>query len=219
MQIRTVLALVTALIVPVAAGATPNSDWFRHATISPDGASIVFTSKGDIYRVASEGGNATPLTTHEAWDGFPVWSRDGKRIAFASDRHGNMDVFVMNSSGGKAERLTFDSRTDIPTDFSPDGSAVLFTSARMDNVRSSLFPRGSLNELYEITVTGGTPRMISTTSSSEARYSPDGSRIAYREDKAMESSLRKQDISAFARDLWILEPASGSSQHPAFTPR
>jgi hypothetical protein len=49
-----------------------NPGWLRYPAISPDGKTIVFTYKGDLYRVASSGGTATPLTTHEAHDFMPV---------------------------------------------------------------------------------------------------------------------------------------------------
>ena len=63
--------------------------WLRYPSISPDGKTIVFTYKGDLYKVAAAGGTAIPLTMHEAHDFMPVWSKDGKSIAFASDRYGN----------------------------------------------------------------------------------------------------------------------------------
>jgi len=190
-------------------GGELNSDWFQHAAISPDGKTILFSYKGDIYSVASEGGLASPLTVHPSWEGHPIWSRDGSQIAFASDRHGNLDIFAMASTGGRATRLTYHSSGDTPTDFSVDGNHVLFNSTRMDHVKSSLFPRRSLNELYEVGVNGGTPRMVLTTAASEARYSPNGEKIAYREEKALESDLRKHDTSAFARDIWVYDLKTG----------
>lgn len=75
--------------------------WARYPAISPDGKQIVFTYKGDLYRVATSGGNAVRLTFHEAHDFMPVWSRDSKQIAFASDRYGNFDIFVMDAQGEK----------------------------------------------------------------------------------------------------------------------
>ena len=102
----------------------------RYPAISPDGTEIVFSYKGDLYKVSAEGGTAKPLTMHEAHDYQPVWSRDGKKIAFASDRYGNFDVFVMSSNGGEATRLTYHSANDYPFDFSIDNSTVLFGSAR-----------------------------------------------------------------------------------------
>src|SRR5450759_5415887 len=81
----------------------------RYPAISPDGQTIAFTYKGDLYRVAASGGAATPLTQHPAEDFMPVWSHDGASIAFASDRHGNFDIYVMPAAGGEAKRLTFHS--------------------------------------------------------------------------------------------------------------
>ena len=83
--------------------------WLRYPSISPDGKTIVFTYKGDLYKVAATGGTATPLTMHEAHDFMPVWSNDGKTIAFASDRYGNFDVYTISINGGEAKRITYHS--------------------------------------------------------------------------------------------------------------
>lgn len=199
----------TFLHQPTAAAEETSSSWFRHAAISPDGSSIVFSHQGDLFSVDTDGGLARALTTHDAWDGHPVWSRDGKHIAFASDRHGNLDIFLMPAEGGKAQRLTHHSANDIPADFSVDGSAVLFSSARTDSAEASIFPTSRLAELYELSTDGGTPRMVSSTPASQARYSQDGSNIVYRDEKAYEIEFRKHDVSAFARDIWILDIESG----------
>jgi Tol biopolymer transport system component len=76
--------------------------WMRHSSISPDGKEIAFTYKGDIYKVNATGGNAHQLTFHTAHDYEVVWSKDGSKLAFSSNRYGNFDVFVMNSNGGNA---------------------------------------------------------------------------------------------------------------------
>jgi Tol biopolymer transport system component len=68
---------------------------------------LVFTYKGDLYTVSSEGGNANQITFHEAHDYNPVWSKDGNQIAFASDRYGNFDVFLMDAAGGGSTHLPF----------------------------------------------------------------------------------------------------------------
>lgn len=208
---RFFVSAAASLLGLAAIGTSANADhWFQHSAISPDGKTIVFSSNGDLYRVSSAGGAATPLTVSTAWEGYPVFSRDGKTIAFASDRHGNMDVFVMPASGGAAKRLTFHSAGDTPSDFSADGKHVLFQSNRMDTNLSSNMPRGPLDELYEVAVTGGTPTMLLTTPASEAKWDKAGKRIIYREEKALESDLRKHDVSSFARDIWLYDVASKS---------
>jgi tricorn protease len=83
--------------------------WARYPAISPDGATIAFTYKGDIYSVPADGGVAQQLTFHTAHDYGVVWSPDGKSLAFASNRFGNFDVFTMDAKGGTAKRLTFHS--------------------------------------------------------------------------------------------------------------
>src|SRR6476661_7709662 len=104
--------------------------WLRYPAISPDGKTIVFGYKGDLYKVPSSGGEAIPLTVNEAYDFMPVWSHDGKWIAFASDRYGNFDVYIMPSTGGEAKRLTYYSLDDVPSSFTADDKRIVFTSIR-----------------------------------------------------------------------------------------
>ena len=108
--------------------AQTNALWLRYPSISPDGKTIAFGYKGDIYKVNAEGGIAIPLIISEYHDQMPIWSHDGKSIAFASNRYGNFDVFILPTNGGSAKRLTFNSANDYPTDFTADSKNVLFSS-------------------------------------------------------------------------------------------
>ena len=108
------LASATSAIAQSPSSSERGASWMRYPAISPDGKRIAFTFKGDIYLVSSGGGTAAPLTTHTANDFMPVWSHDGKQVAFASDRYGNYDVYVINSEGGEARRLTFHSASEYP---------------------------------------------------------------------------------------------------------
>ena len=87
--------------------------WLRYPSISPDGTAIAFGYMGHLYRVSSTGENATAITTGEAHDMRPVWSSDGKMLAFASDRHGNFDIYTMPAMGGSATRITFNTADDF----------------------------------------------------------------------------------------------------------
>lgn len=208
-SIRLTVVLAAAAACPsLAQEVTPN--WFRNPALSPDGSTIVFTHGGDLYRVPAEGGTAWPITIDEAYESSPVWSRDGRWIAFASDRSGNADVYIMPASGGEATRLTYHSADDTPTDFSPDGSAVIFESSRLDDVESALFPSGVLAELYRVPVTGGTPEMVLTTPALRARFDEGGSRLLYEDRKGYENALRKHHTSSIARDVWVTDLGRGT---------
>ena len=183
--------------------------WMRYPAISPDGSEIAFSFKGDIYKVSTSGGQAIPLTMHNAHDFMPVWSKDGKSLAFASDRYGNFDVFVIPSEGGEANRLTFHSSDDYPSDFTPDNSKIMFTSLRTDDVKYAQFPYGRLPELYEVGVQGGRPEQITSITAEEARYSADGSTIIYQDKKGYEDPWRKHHTSSVTRDIWLLDVKDG----------
>src|SRR5690606_204426 len=71
--------LFAALCCATPAAAQQEALWLRHPAISPDGSTLVFTYRGDLYRVPATGGVATRLTTHPAHDFMPVWSRDGRQ--------------------------------------------------------------------------------------------------------------------------------------------
>ncbi len=208
---RPTILLVSLLSAAGAAASAQqvSSNWFRDAAISPDGKTIVFAHGGDLYTVASSGGRAVPLTVSAAHESSPVWSHDGKLIAFASNRHGNDDVFVMPSTGGTATRLTFHSSDDAPSDFTTDNASVVFASSRTDDVKSSLFPSGVLNELYKVSIDGGTPEMLLTTPARFATYNADGSRMVYEDRKGYEDDLRKHHTASVARDVWLLDTRSG----------
>ena len=104
--------------------------WMRYPAISPDGEYIAFSYKDDIYKVPVKGGIAIQLTSHSAYDFKPVWSPDGKNIAFASDRFGNFDVFLISADGGVPKRLTYNSAGQVPNCFSKDSKNVLFSAFR-----------------------------------------------------------------------------------------
>lgn len=189
-----------------------NNQWLRYPAISPDGKQIAFTHKGDIYLVSSHGGLARPLTSNPAIDYMPVWSHDGKMLAFASNRHGNFDVFVMPAQGGKAHRLTYHSANDLPSDFSADNKSVIFSATRLDDVKNSQFPYGLLEELYSVSIFGGTPKQLLTTPALMAKYSADGKYLLYTDHKGYENQWRKHEVSSRSRDIWRYNLQTGQHQ-------
>lgn len=84
-----------SMLLSTAMMAQEQPQWLRYPVISPDGQTIVFAYKSDLYRVAAEGGMATQLTFHEAHDYYARWSKDGQ--ALTTDR--DMASFLNRKAG------------------------------------------------------------------------------------------------------------------------
>jgi len=196
--------------VPTPAAGSPELGWLRYPAISPDGTAIVFKYKGNLFRVSSAGGDAVPLTTHEAEDTYPVWSPDGKTIAFASDRYGNFDIFVIPAEGGEAVRLTFHSADELPFSFTPDGTGIVFGAVLQDTAANRQFPDKAQPELYQVPVFGGRVRQILTTPAEDAVFSRDGHFLLYHDKKGGENEWRKHHTSSVTRDIWIYDLQAGT---------
>lgn len=178
--------------------------WLRYPVISPDGKTIVFGYQGNLYRVSADGGAATALTVGSSHSMMPVWSHDGQFIAFANDRNGNFDVYVMPASGGKSTRLTHHSANDYPYDFSVDNKEVIFGSARQAPAASVRFPSVRLfQNLYHTSIQGGRPVLISAAGAENAHFNKDGSLLVFQDRKGYEDAWRKHHTSSVTRDIWL----------------
>ncbi|MDD4671950.1 MAG: S41 family peptidase [Bacteroidales bacterium] len=227
MKKHTLILGLIVLMLPVVA--QNNAAWLRYPSISPDGSEIVFSYKGDLYKVTSTGGTATPLTIHGAHDFMPIWSPDGKQIAFASDRFGNFDVYIMPASGGTAKRLTYHSANDYPWDFTPDGQSVVYSSGRNDINTSVRFPNSSLwGKLYSAPTQGGRNILISSAGFQNAHFNNEGDQIIFQDRKGYEDEWRKHHTSSVTRDIWIynmnnetytkVSDFEGEDREPVFAP-
>ena len=201
-------ALALSLALPGPAAAVERGLWMRYPAISPDGRTIAFSYKGNLWKVAATGGIATALTVGASHNTMPVWSPDDSKIAFASDRNGNLDVFVMPAEGGEATRLTFHSAEETPTSFTPDGQSVLFGAAVLDAAANVQFPHGAQPELYRVGLDGGMPAQVLTTPALYAVYDRAGKRLAYSDQRGFEMEWRKHDRSSFARNVWLWDVAA-----------
>jgi hypothetical protein len=96
----------------------------------------------------------------------PAVSHDGRKMAYASDQTGNLDIWVRDLDVSEARRLTTDPAADTSPDFSPDSSQIAFRSERDGG------------GVYLISTAGGRERLLVPLGKSP-RFSPDGTHIAY----------------------------------------
>lgn len=201
---------------------------------SPDGQRILFDSprdgNGEIFVMDADGSNVQRLT-HTPGIGKVSedadWSPDGNWIAFASDRDGNgaalgqvgnYRMYVMSADGSNLRRLT-----DMPGGrprWSPDGRRIVFTSPgdrRADNPVEVV-------EIYTMDADGSDVRRLTYTtdageSSSDARWSPDGTKIAFL--SGSDTKIRDGDKSRFtqwmdSREIYVMDADGSNVQRLTF---
>ncbi|MBU2020339.1 MAG: peptidase S41 [Bacteroidetes bacterium] len=207
------LAAFTMSLVPAPVINTSDRPlWMRYPTISPDGKTIVFMYKGDLYKVDASGGTALPITIGDAYEFMPVFSPDGKSIVFASDRYGNFDLFIIPIDGGTAQRLTYNSANDYPYSFSADGKSVIYGSSRIDQTQMTQFPNAGLGEVYSVGISGGREKQEMTIAAEDIKWNKAQTKMLFHDKKGYEDPLRKHHTSSVARDIWLFDKTKNDFQ-------
>lgn len=189
-----------------------SSSWYRNVVISPDGDNIVFTYSGQIWIVGVQGGNAIPLTSESVYSSSPVWSPNGKHLAYQSNKYGEGDVFVIDMDSYRSFRLTYHGHNDTPFSFSADGKHVLFQSRRIGNGDSQVNngAEGRASRLYSVPVHGGRVQIILESAVSSYSLSSKGDQALYTDFPSyIEQEWRKGEQSDAARNIWKYDTKSG----------
>src|ERR1051326_6976590 len=165
---RTILALLFATTL----SAQPA---LFEPSLSPDGKTVVFVSGGDIWSAPASGGDARLLVAHPATEGRPLFSPDGKSLAFTSTRTGNGDIYIVDLGRGQTRRSAYDDAREQLDAWSRDGKWIYFTS----NSRGA---DTGANDAWRVAASGGTPMMLTDEkiiNEYNAAPSPDGKSLAF----------------------------------------
>jgi len=181
-----------------------NVDFPRFPSLSPDGTRMVFSWRGDLWLVPSEGGEARRITSHPADELRSAWTPDASRIVFESNRDGQRNLWTMRADGTNIRQLTaLDTPVTLATvGRAPDGTVIVTFDANREND----FFRGA--RPYFVPLEGGPIRRVHDAFGSRAVPSEDGSRVLFERGGA--SWSRRGYRGADARDVWMLDHRDGT---------
>lgn len=199
------LTIIAGIILLASAEASAEKPlWLRSNAISPDGKTIAFSYKGDIFTVPVTGGKASQITAHKDFDGTPKWTPDGKNIVFVSYREGSKDIFMTSAQGGIPTRLTQHPLHETLLSVMPDGN-ILFTSNITTNDSFGDFPGDP--QLYAVGQDGSRPWLVTPLQIGAISVNRKG-QVLYEDIKGYEDPFRKHHTSSVTRDIWLYTPGS-----------
>ncbi|MFM9958400.1 MAG: S41 family peptidase [Phycisphaerales bacterium] len=199
--VRALAAAISLGALSAAFGAPGNVGFPRYPSISPDGKTVVFSWRGDLWSVPASGGTAARLTSHSANDLRSAFSPDGRTIAFNSARLGGGNIFLMNADGSNVRPITFSDRVLQLAGFNADGTRVLFSAAREGDQYRAVRP-------YTVSTQGGAIERLLDCFGETPQVSPDGKRIVF--ERGGSEWSRRHYRGPDSRDLWLYD-ISGKS--------
>jgi tricorn protease len=182
--------------------------------LSPTGKRAVISTRGEVFTIATDRGDVRRITsTPGARETQPTWSRDGKWIAFVSDRSGRDEVYVCDEEGGQLKKVSDGDSQKGQITWSPDSKSLLYT--------------GSDRKLHRYDLDGGKTTVLATGevigfgggAIQGAQWSPDGKWVSYsRADRTLlphvyvipsqggaEKRITDEDVYSDAGAVWTAD--------------
>lgn len=196
------LAFLLGLALATSSQARSRITLAQDPALSPDGRTLVFSWRGDIWSAPSTGGVARALTQHPGADTLPRFSPDGARIAFLSDRQPGPQVFLMSAGGDTPRQLTAHSEGYTALTWHPDGASLLVSAARDHFWRAA----GRFFKM-QIEPPGG-EQLLFDDYGQDGDLSPDGQRLLFTREG--EEWWRKGYRGSRASQVWLYDLRQGT---------
>ena len=207
--------LLALILLPCLATAQETPSWIRKNAISPDGKTVAFSYKGDIYTVSANGGEARQITSNAAYESDPVWTRDSRQIVFTSTREESKDIYVTSREGGVPRRLTTLPGNETLLTVDKDGT-VWFTWYDTNMLSPGFDGYPGSQQLYKTNLEGKAPELVTSLTMSALSINANGDML-YEDYKGYEDPLRKHHTSSVTRDIWLYKPATPGKVGPEGT--
>ncbi|MBS3772287.1 MAG: PD40 domain-containing protein, partial [Bacteroidales bacterium] len=157
---------------------------------------VTFAYAGDIWTAETHGNHVQRLTVHEGVESRPMFSPNGKWIAFSGTYEGNTDIYVVSAEGGNPQRITHHPSQDIVRGWKGNDE-IIFASSRESK-------SGRYQKLFTVKREGSLPQSMPMPEAHQGKISPDGNYTAYIKNPAPgEVMAFKHYRGGMSPEIWI----------------
>jgi tricorn protease len=159
--------------------------------LSPSGRRAAVSTHGEIFTVATSAGEVQRVTETPWREQDPLWSPDGKWIAFTSDRSGREEIYVADERGGNLKMLSDSDTEKLQMVWAPDAKSLLYAA--------------SDHKLWRVEIASGKTEEVASSDASgitSPQFSPDGKWISYsKPDRFMRSHVYVKPLAGGAERM------------------